>query len=173
MFVALDEGPAHPRFPGAGFITIPELSWRRIETAHDAVRTGQRARAEFLQSGTRNLEARLPLRAAQPDPFHTFAGRTTVGQKLHGRITEPVPSGVFVQATDAIEVLVHLRELTSTPVASPPDAVRAGDDTTVAVTGIDRERRRPAPSRQQNPPPGHQSPSAGLSHANTSEHLNT
>ncbi|MFC9590835.1 S1 RNA-binding domain-containing protein [Streptomyces sp. NPDC056944] len=30
VFVALDNGPAHPLLPGVGFITIPELSWRHI-----------------------------------------------------------------------------------------------------------------------------------------------
>ncbi|MFJ5219720.1 S1 RNA-binding domain-containing protein [Streptomyces sp. NPDC088354] len=31
VFVSLDDGPDHPVFPGVGFITIPELSWRRID----------------------------------------------------------------------------------------------------------------------------------------------
>ncbi|MFF9168704.1 MULTISPECIES: S1 RNA-binding domain-containing protein [unclassified Streptomyces] len=29
VFVALDDGPDHPVFPGVGFISVPELSWRR------------------------------------------------------------------------------------------------------------------------------------------------
>ncbi|MFD5905109.1 S1 RNA-binding domain-containing protein [Streptomyces microflavus] len=74
---------------------------------------------------------RSSLRATQPDPFRTFAGRTAVGQELHGRVTELVPFGVFVQVTDGIEGLVHLRELASTLVESPSDAVRTGDEVTV------------------------------------------
>ncbi|MFF6916604.1 S1 RNA-binding domain-containing protein [Streptomyces sp. NPDC012466] len=150
VFVALDDGPDHPVFPGVGFITIPELSWRRIETAFDVVQVGQRVSAEFLQFDTWNLEARLSLRATQPDPFQTFADRTTVGQKLHGRVTKLVPFGVFVQVTDGIEGLVHLRELTSTPLESPSDVVQAGDEVTVVVTEIDRERRRLVLSRRQS-----------------------
>ncbi|MFD4030753.1 S1 RNA-binding domain-containing protein [Streptomyces sp. NPDC058637] len=142
VFVALDDGPDHPVFPGVGFITIPELSWRRIEAAFDVVQVGQHVSAEFLQFDTWNLEARLSLRATQPDPFQTFADRTAVGQELHGRVTKLVPFGVFVQVTDGIEGLLHLRELTSTPVASTSDVVQAGDDFTVVVTEIDRERRR-------------------------------
>ncbi|MER7569912.1 S1 RNA-binding domain-containing protein [Streptomyces sp. NPDC048523] len=57
--------------------------------------------------------------------------------------------GVFVQVTDGIEGLVHLRELTSTPVESPPDVVQAGDAFTVVVTEIDGERRRLVLSRRQ------------------------
>ncbi|MFD5341946.1 S1 RNA-binding domain-containing protein [Streptomyces hawaiiensis] len=51
---------------------------------------------------------------------------------------------------DGIEGLVHLRELTSTSVESPSDVVQAGDEVTVVVTAIDRERRRLVLSRRQS-----------------------
>ncbi|MGP3991759.1 S1 RNA-binding domain-containing protein [Streptomyces sp. 3N207] len=152
VFVALDDGPAHPVFPGVGFITIPELSWRRIEAADDVVRTGQRVSCEFLQFDTWNGEARLSLRATQPDPFQAFADRTAVGRTLRGQVTKLVPFGAFVQVADGIEGLVHLRELTRTPVEAPEDAVQVGDAVTVVVTEIDQERRRLSLSRRQLPP---------------------
>ncbi|MFC8142964.1 S1 RNA-binding domain-containing protein [Streptomyces paradoxus] len=148
VFVALDDGPDHPVFPGVGFITVPELSWRRFEAASDVVQVGQRVSCEFLQFDTWNLEARLSLRATQPDPFQAFAGGIAVGQTLHGQVTKLVPFGVFVEVADGIEGLVHLRELTWTPVRTPSDAVQVGDQVTVVVTGIDRERRRLALSRR-------------------------
>ncbi|MCE7081736.1 S1 RNA-binding domain-containing protein [Streptomyces sp. ST2-7A] len=148
VFVALDEGPGHPLFPGVGFITLPELSWHRFEAASDVVRVGQRISAEFLWFDTGNAEARLSLRATQPDPFHTFVEGTAVGRELHGRVTKLVPFGVFVQVADGIEGLVHLRDLTSTSVASPEGVVRVGDHITVTVTHIDRERRRLTLSRR-------------------------
>lgn len=40
VFVALDDGPPHPLYPGVGFITIPELSWRRFKAASDVVQVG-------------------------------------------------------------------------------------------------------------------------------------
>ncbi|MFD8027928.1 S1 RNA-binding domain-containing protein [Streptomyces sp. NPDC055722] len=149
VFVALDDGPDHPIFPGVGFISYAELSWRRFETASDVVQVGQRVSCEFLQFDTWNLEARLSLKATQPDPFQAFADRNAVGQQLHGRVTKLVPFGVFVQVADGIEGLVHLRELTSTLVESPSDVVQTGDEVTVVVTEIDRERRRLVLSRRQ------------------------
>ncbi|QXE38056.1 S1 RNA-binding domain-containing protein [Streptomyces sp. GMY02] len=149
VFVALDDGPDHPVFPGVGFITIPELSWRHFETASDVVQVGQRVRCEFLQFDTTNGEARLSLRATQPDPFQTFAETTTVGQALQGRVTKLVPFGVFVRVTNDIEGLVHLQELTWTPVEAPEAVVQVGDEITVVVTEIDRERRRLSLSRRQ------------------------
>ncbi|MCX4733767.1 S1 RNA-binding domain-containing protein [Streptomyces sp. NBC_01363] len=85
---------------------------------------------------------RLSLRATQPDPFQAFADSIAVGQMLQGQITKLVPFGVFVQVADGIEGLVHLQELTSTPAATPQDVVEAGDEVTVLVMDVDRERRR-------------------------------
>jgi ribosomal protein S1 len=49
VFVALDDGPAHPVFPGVGFITMPELSWSRFEQAPDIVHVGQSVAAYALR----------------------------------------------------------------------------------------------------------------------------
>ncbi|MER8072108.1 S1 RNA-binding domain-containing protein [Streptomyces sp. NPDC094034] len=151
VFVALDDGPDHPVFPGVGFISFAELSWRRFEAASDVVRVGQRASCEFLQFDTWNLEARLSLKATQPDPFQVFADTIAVGQRLSGRVTKLIPFGVFVQVADGIEGLVHLRELARSPVQTPADAVQVGDEVTVVVTELDRERRRLGLSRRQSP----------------------
>ncbi|MGQ4348984.1 S1 RNA-binding domain-containing protein [Streptomyces sp. SAS_275] len=149
VFVALDDGPAHPVFPGVGFISFAELSWQRFETAADVVHVGQRVSCEFLQFDTWNLEARLSLKATQPDPFQVFADAIAVGQQLPGLVTKMIPFGVFVQVADGIEGLIHLRELAWTPVETPSDVVQVGDKITVVVTEIDRERRGIALSRRQ------------------------
>ncbi|MFC8424637.1 S1 RNA-binding domain-containing protein [Streptomyces sp. NPDC057236] len=149
VFVTLDDGPDHPLFPGVGFISFAELSWQHFETASDIVRVGQRVTCEFLQFDDWNLEARLSLKAMRPDPFQAFADSIVVGQELRGRVTKLVPFGVFVQVTDAIEGLVHLRELAGTPAEDPSDLVHVGDEVAVVVTGIDRRRRTLSLSRRQ------------------------
>ncbi|MGO4428478.1 S1 RNA-binding domain-containing protein, partial [Streptomyces sp. MCAF7] len=116
------------------------------------VQVGQRVSCEFLQFDTWNGEARLSLKATQPDPFQAFADSVAVGQTLQGQVTKVVPFGVFVQVADGFEGLVHLQELTSTPVATPQDVVEVGDDVTVVVTDVDRDRRRLTLSRRQVSP---------------------
>ncbi|QYX79071.1 S1 RNA-binding domain-containing protein [Streptomyces akebiae] len=147
VFVALDDGPEHPFFPGVGFLTIPELSWRRIGAASEVVSVGQRVTCEFLQFDTWNGEARLSLRALEPDPFQEFADRVQVGRSLPGRVTMVASIGAFVEVADGIEGLVHLSELTVEPVESPDEVVRVGEEITVVVTEVDRVWRRLALSR--------------------------
>ncbi|ARF55481.1 S1 RNA-binding domain-containing protein [Streptomyces gilvosporeus] len=147
VFVALDDGPDHPVFPGVGFIAVPDLSWRRIEAPSDVVHVGRRISCVFLGFDTWNGEARLSLRATQPDPFQIFADANSVGHTLCGPVTKLVPFGVFVRVADGIEGLIPLDELTATPVTAPEHAVQVGDELTVTLTAIDRERRRLALSR--------------------------
>lgn len=135
VFVDLDEGPRHPVHPGVGFITVPELSWRRLDAPSDAVRVGQRVTCEFLQFDTTNGEARLSLRATRPDPFRAFARGHRAGDVLDGTVTKVVPFGAFVRVADGIEGL--LRDV-------PDGDVRAGDAVAVVVGEIDAERRRVA-----------------------------
>ncbi|MFJ3176684.1 S1 RNA-binding domain-containing protein [Streptomyces roseus] len=85
VFVALDEGPEHPVFPGVGFNTIPELSWQRFEEVSDIVRVGERVSCAFLYFDTWNGEARLSLRATQPDSFRTSQTTSPWGRSCRGR----------------------------------------------------------------------------------------
>ncbi|MFE4394443.1 MULTISPECIES: S1 RNA-binding domain-containing protein [Streptomycetaceae] len=151
VFVALDDGPGHPVFPGVGFITIPELSWCHFETASDIVRVGERVSCGFLHFDTTNGEARLSLRATRPDPFQDFADGVAAGRTLRGRVTRLIPFGAFVQVADGVEGLIHLKDLARTPVRTPQEVVGVGDEVLVVVTDIDRGRRRLALSRQEPP----------------------
>ncbi|BCJ47201.1 hypothetical protein GCM10010168_72100 [Actinoplanes ianthinogenes] len=134
VFVDLDEGPKHPVFPGVGFLTMPELSWRRFADAAEIVTVGERVTCEFLAFDTTNGEARLSLRALRPDPFREFAREVAVGQVLRGSVTKVVPFGLFVRVADGIEGLIH----------GAGQAVRVGDEVTVAIVAIDPARRRVA-----------------------------
>ncbi|WP_324604873.1 S1 RNA-binding domain-containing protein [Streptomyces xylophagus] len=144
VFVALDEGPDHPIHPGVGLITYPELSWTRFDAVTDVVAVGQRVSCEFLQFDTWNGEARLSLRATRPDPFQVFAEGITVGRTLSGRVTKVIPFGFFVQVAKGIEGFIRLREPAVAPgvVPEPEDVVRVGDEISVSVLEIDRDRRR-------------------------------
>jgi small subunit ribosomal protein S1 len=142
VFVALDDGPGHPVFPGVGFISMAELSWHHFDSAAEVVQVGQRVSCRFLHFDTSNGEARLSLKAVRPDPFKAFLAEASVGQILCGTVTRLVSFGAFIQVADGVEGLVHLQELTGPLVAAPGDALQVGDEITVALTGIDRERRQ-------------------------------
>lgn len=138
VFVALDDGPPHPIYPGVGFVTIPELSWRRFDAPTDVVAVGERVRGEFLQFDTWNGEARLSLRALLPEPLQAFTDAFT-GGRIAGRVTKIVPFGLFVEVADGVEGLLHVDELGTD---RPDGFARVGDGVEVVVLDVDRARRR-------------------------------
>ncbi|KQX49309.1 MULTISPECIES: S1 RNA-binding domain-containing protein [unclassified Streptomyces] len=142
VFVALDNGPGHPMFPGVGLIAIPELSWRHINAPTDVVEVGQRVLCEFLQFDTYSAKARLSLRSTQPAPFQAFADRTTVGHELRGTVTKVLPFGAFIDVGDGIEGLVPFREVHGRPASGPAETFRPGDKATFVVTAIELPRHR-------------------------------
>ncbi|WP_406064253.1 S1 RNA-binding domain-containing protein [Streptomyces sp. NBC_01077] len=149
VFVALDDGPAHPLFPGVGFIVIPELSWRHMDAPTDVVQVGQRVSCEFLQFDTYNAEARLSLKALQPDPLQAFGDRTAVGQELRGTVEKVLPFGIIVDLGDGIAGLVPFRETHGGPAVSPLEDFEVGEEITVIVIKIDPPTRRVLLSRPQ------------------------
>ncbi|MFC0437811.1 S1 RNA-binding domain-containing protein [Kutzneria buriramensis] len=135
VFVALDDGPQHPIFDGVGFVTYPELTWRHFDDVNDVVQVGQRVSGEFLQFDTWNGEARLSLKALQPDPYATTD--LAAGQEILGTVAKVVPFGVFVQLTEDITGFLYTNEID----------VTAGDEITVVVAEVDRLRRRTSLTR--------------------------
>ncbi|MFE5244860.1 MULTISPECIES: S1 RNA-binding domain-containing protein [unclassified Streptomyces] len=150
VFVALDDGPAHPTLPGVGFLGVPELSWRRFDDPSDVVQVGQRVSCQFLGSDTHNAEARLSLKALEPDPLHAFAERTVVGQEFCGTVAKVVPIGIFVDLGDGILGLVPFREIDGRPAAIPAEDFEAGDQIAVVVTEIELPKRRVFLARPEN-----------------------
>lgn len=149
VFVALDDGPPHPVYPGVGFITIPELSWRHFEEVSEVVEVGQRVTCSVLYFDTTQGEARLSLRALQPGPFQEFADAAREGQEFHGTVTRLVPFGVFVRVAEGIEGLVPLDELVSTSVETPEQVVQVGDRVQVTIISLDRDAHRLLLSRKK------------------------
>ncbi|WP_415962113.1 S1 RNA-binding domain-containing protein [Streptomyces sp. 021-4] len=142
VFVDLDDGPAHPLFPGVGFIVLPELSWRHIDAPSDVVQVGRRASCEFLQFDTYNAEARLSLKALESDPLQAFADRTAVGQELRGTVGTVLPFGIIVDLGDGIAGLVPVGEAHGRPAVSRVEDFEVGEMIAVVVEKIDPPTRR-------------------------------
>ncbi|GAA3257222.1 hypothetical protein GCM10010532_107550 [Dactylosporangium siamense] len=86
----------------------------------------------------------------------TFMATVSVGDTLTGTVAEITPLGAamlldgfdgdpvgFIGClSDGIEGLVHLSELSTTPIETPDQAVQIGDEVMVTVIAIDLLRRR-------------------------------
>jgi len=137
VFVHLD---GEPQGLCTGFIRVPDLTWNRINHPSEAAEVGQRITGEVIMSEMRNGQVTISLKALLEDPLVQFADQT--GHVLTGTVTKIVPFGVFVRLAPGIEGLVHVSEMTDSPVESPDQLVSEGDQITVRVAEVDLQRHR-------------------------------
>ncbi len=125
-----------------GLIHLSELSWGRVDDPNEVVQVGQEVEVYVLGVDRERKRIALSLRRTQPEPWETIAERYQLGQLVQGRVTQLAPFGAFVQIEDGVEGLVHLSELSDTPISHPREVVQEGDRVTLRVIRIDPAHRR-------------------------------
>lgn len=121
---------------GVGFITVPNLSWRRIDHPSQVVHVGQEVVGAVLSVDLDREQASFSLKDLQQDPLLDFA-LTRFGSTVTGSVTKVAPVGAFVQVGEGVEGFLPAAEL-----AGHGNAPEAGDALTVTVTYINVERRQ-------------------------------
>jgi small subunit ribosomal protein S1 len=127
-FVRIDRGGTF------GMVGRKELTWRRINLAHEVVSPGDSVKVKVLdvrpakRGAGHHADIDLSLRATQRNPFEAFQP----GMRLTGMVTEIVPSGAFVgpEGHPGIEGL------------APGDDLKTGAKVEVEVDRVDLERGR-------------------------------
>ncbi|MEU6948143.1 hypothetical protein ABZ957_23385 [Streptomyces sp. NPDC046316] len=75
---------------------------------------------------TFNAEARLSLKALEPDPLQAFTDRTVVGQEVRGTVEKVLPIGIFVDLGNGAVGLVPERPTRRVFLSGPESAHHAG-----------------------------------------------
>lgn len=121
-----------------GLVHRSELTWGRLGRVEDVVSVGDEVEVVVLDVQRTKRRVSLSLRAAQPDPY---AG-LEVGAVLTGTVTRVVDYGAFVRVEGDAEGLVHISELSDVPGYRPDQLVVPGEEVSVKVLDVDRDRHR-------------------------------
>ncbi|MGY0057667.1 S1 RNA-binding domain-containing protein [Streptomyces sp. LZ34] len=121
---------------GVGFITVPNLTWRRIDHPSQVAHVGQEVVGAVLSVDLDREQASFSLKDLQRDPLLDFA-LTRFGSTVTGAVTKAAPVGVFVRLEEGIEGFLPVAEFKG-HVSAP----EAGDTLTVTVAYINVERRQ-------------------------------
>ena len=154
VFVALDEGPEHHLPQHRASSPSPNCRGCTSKQPPTSCRSSSTVTCKFLQFDTWNGEARLSLRATQPDPFQAFADNAAVGQTLHGHVTKLVPFGAFAKVTSGMRRSGSTSRLDTTPTKPPrrsPDRRRGPGSRHRHATANDAR----SPSPDDKPLPAH------------------
>lgn len=143
--------------PGVeGLIHISEMSWaKRVRKPSDVVNTGDTVEIVILGVNVGEQRLSLGLKQALGDPWADAAQRFPAGSVVEGPITSITKFGAFVQATEGVEGMIHVSEISAEKrINHPQDVLKFGQVVKAQVLAIDRERRLMRLSMKQLVPTG-------------------
>ncbi|MEU8917062.1 S1 RNA-binding domain-containing protein [Streptomyces nigrescens] len=92
-----------------GIVTVPNLSWRRIDHPSQVAATGQDVTIVVLDIDLERQQISASLKELQHDPFLDFA-RRRLGVTLSGPVTKASPVGVFIRLEGGVLGLLPISE---------------------------------------------------------------
>lgn len=125
-----------------GLIHISELSWCRVSNPEEVVKVGQEVDVFILRVDREGRKVSLGYKQLFQDPWVTVEDVYKVGDVLSGVVTKIVSFGAFVELEKGLEGLVHLSEISDTPVTRVEDVLRIGERVNVKVLRIVPEEKK-------------------------------
>ena len=126
-----------------GLIPVSEFSWVRTERPEDVLSVGQEVTAKVLSLDWDNSRISLSLKATQPDPWSSVAGKYPVDNRVNGTIVRLAPFGAFVNLEPGVDGLIHISNLgAGRRINHPKEVVAAGQAVEAYVLSVDPEKRK-------------------------------
>ncbi len=139
-----------------GMIHLSEMSWaKKVRKPSDLLKSGETVDAIILGINLTERRIALGLKQALGDPWAEISNKLAVGSVVEGPITSFTKFGAFVQVAEGIEGMIHVSEISAEKrIERPQDVLRSGQQVTVKVLEIDKEKRQLRLSIKQMVPTG-------------------
>jgi len=137
--------------PGVeGLIPIGEMTYeRRIRHPSEIVKEGDVVKVRVISLDPARKRISLSLKRVGDDPWVGASARWPKDSVVQGLVKRIVEFGAFVELTAGVEGLIHISELSDTPVRRITEVVKEGQTVQARVLEVDEERRRISLSLKQ------------------------
>jgi small subunit ribosomal protein S1 len=125
-----------------GLVHLSELSWGRVDDAHEVCSVGDELEVAVLSIDKERERIGLSLKQTKEDPWATVGERYREGNLIEGKVTQVSSIGAFVEVEPGVEGLLHVSELVGAPAVVPEEVLKAGDKIPVKVIRVESNRRR-------------------------------
>jgi len=129
-----------------GLVHLSEISWKRVAHPKDVLKVGEKVDVKVLGVDIDRKRISLSIREMLPDPWESIVEQLQEGQLVEGHITKLTKFGAFASIDGLegyeIEGLIHISELADRRIEHPQEIVEEGQQLTLRIINIDRERRR-------------------------------
>jgi small subunit ribosomal protein S1 len=127
-----------------GLLHVSDMSWvRKVSNPSEVVQKGMKVTCVVLSVDQERKRVALGLKQMGNDPWDgDIPSKYKPGQKVQGVVTKLTNFGVFVELEPGLEGLLHITELSETPIESPEEVVKVGDTIDVKVLRVDGKDRK-------------------------------
>jgi small subunit ribosomal protein S1 len=126
-----------------GLLHITDMTWGRLTHPSELLKIGQIVDVVVLDINKEKERVSLGLKQTQRNPWDKIEERFPVGAKVHGKVTNLVPYGAFVEIEEGVEGLIHVSELSWTKrITRPSDVLAQGQEIDAVVLGVNKEEQK-------------------------------
>lgn len=124
-----------------GLAHISDLSYRRIQHPSEVLSVGDAVIVHIQKIDRKNEKISLSLKNKAEDPWMRI-GAIKVGSFYEGTVKRLIDAGAIVELENSIDGLVHISEISSSPVSHAKEVLQEGQQVKVKVMDIDEDRKR-------------------------------
>ena len=125
-----------------GLVHISEISYKHVDKPSDVLKAGQDVKVKVIGIDNDRHRISLSIKQTEPSPFEQATADLNEGDIFEGEVKSLTNFGAFVEATDGIQGLVHVSEISNKHVDKPSDVLKVGQTVKVKVLNIDPSDRR-------------------------------
>jgi small subunit ribosomal protein S1 len=126
-----------------GLLHITDMTWGRLTHPSELLKIGQEIDVVVLDINKEKERVSLGLKQTQRNPWDKIEERFPVGATVHGKVTNLVPYGAFVEIEEGVEGLIHVSELSWTKrITRPSDVLAQGQLIEAVVLGVNKEEQK-------------------------------
>jgi small subunit ribosomal protein S1 len=126
-----------------GLLHITDMTWGRLTHPSELLKIGQNLDVVVLDINKEKERVSLGLKQTQRNPWDKIEERFPVGATVHGKVTNLVPYGAFVEIEEGVEGLIHVSELSWTKrITRPSDVLAQGQEIDAIVLGVNKEEQK-------------------------------
>ncbi len=122
-----------------GLLHITDMTWKRIRHPSEMVQLGQKLEVMILSVDKEKGRVALGLKQRESNPWDEIEKKYPPGTKVHGRITNLLPYGAFMEIEPGIEGLIHVSEMSWVKnISDPSEVVAKGQELDAIVLSVQK-----------------------------------
>jgi small subunit ribosomal protein S1 len=122
-----------------GLLHITDMAWVRIRHPSEMVQLGQKLEVKVLSVDKEKGRVALGLKQLGTNPWDEIEKRYPPGTRVHGRITNLLPYGAFMEIEPRVEGLIHVSEMSWVKnIGDPSEVVSKGQELEAIVLSVQK-----------------------------------